>query len=274
MDQVPIVSCIPKEGIKIIIYVFVHNDSLDLGNEAVVTRFDFLGDHKSNTDSDGFSLGGHEYDFFVSVDIVFISKDTWNHEFSSITDRVDSGVFDDDSLEGDEETFQWEDDSSKIRFVTELFESVLSTLQVVHSDHILVLRHDTRSVSSKFFHMGGNTEFQTDVDTESSDVGTGLALDPKQTESVFFIIFDKSIFIDGSNSEFSLDGSDDGWLLEAWTSKGIKSLDDSCFTSLDLVMESNDTDILFTGLLLSLSQSSSSVNTDDQTARNFRIQST
>lgn len=43
-----------------------------------------------------------------------ISEETWNHEFCAIADRVDSAVFDDNSLVSNKQALQGSDHSAKI----------------------------------------------------------------------------------------------------------------------------------------------------------------
>jgi len=46
------------------------------------------------------------------------------------------------------------------------------------------------------------------MDAHGSDVGTSFTADPENTHVLFRIIFEKFALVDGSDSEFSLNGGD------------------------------------------------------------------
>lgn len=63
----------------------------------------------------------------------------------------------------------------------------------------------------------------TDVDAHGSDVCTSFAGNPEDGEVLFLIKLEKFAFINGSDSQLSLDGSNSSWLggLEGRLRRGL-----------------------------------------------------
>lgn len=122
--------------------------------------------------------------------------------------------------------------------------------------------------------MGTHTEQKTQVDTESTNVGTSLAADPENAEMAIVVKLVKLALMDGTDTELTLDGRDQRRALEEGSSKGLQSATELRFATRDLVVEADNTDILLTGTLLRLNQAGGTVNADDQTAGDLGVQST
>lgn len=152
-----------------------------------------------------------------------------------------------------------------------------SVQNVVHGDQVFIFVEDTGSDSSEFFHMATDTEHQTEMDTHGSDVGTSFATKPVDSHISFLVEFEQLDFMDGSNSEFLLDGSNTrkflihrsketklisihsstkkekdiqnktytGGLLEDNTGEGFEGSEKGSFT-FDGVVESQDAHVFFT----------------------------
>lgn len=140
--------------------------------------------------------------------------------------------------------------------------SPLGILDVVHGDEVIIFSHQTTSDSSEFFHVSSDSEKETHMNAECSDVGSGLAGDPEDSESLFLIVLEQLGVIDGSDSEFSLDGRDEGWFLEDGSEERFKGLS-QLNLGLDFSVQSDNTNVLFSGSLLTLNKSGSSVQTDN-----------
>lgn len=80
--------------------------------------------------------------------------------------------------------------------------------------------------------------------------------------------------MDSSDSELSFHSGNQWRSLEQSTSEGLESSSDGFFAFRNCVVETNDTDIFFTGALLGFDETSCSVDTDDETAGDFGIQGT
>lgn len=122
--------------------------------------------------------------------------------------------------------------------------------------------------------MGTNTEQKTQVNAESTDVGTGLAADPEDTEVAVVVKLVELALVDGTDTELALDGRNQRRALEEGTSQSLQSTAELRLTARDLVVEADDTDILLTGTLLRLDQAGGTVNANNQTAGDLRVQST
>lgn len=72
--------------------------------------------------------------------------------------------------------------------------------------------------------MTTNTEQQTQVDTESTHVGTGFAANPEDTEMAIVVVFDQLAFVDSSYTQLALDGGNKWRTLEQSASQGFDRL--------------------------------------------------
>ena len=51
-------------------------------------------------------------------------------------------------------------------------------------------------------------DFLTEMDTHGSDVSSSFAGNPKDTEAFFVVVFDELGFVNGSDTQLTLDGGD------------------------------------------------------------------
>lgn len=144
----------------------------------------------------------------------------------------------------------------------------------MQSDHTRALSHGSRANTAKFLHVGTDTEEETKVDTEGTNVGTSLTADPEDTEVALVVELVVLALVDGTDTELALDGRDQRGALEERTGQGLQSADELGLATGDLVVETDHTDILLTGTLLGLDQAGGTVNADDQTTGNLGIKGT
>ena len=144
----------------------------------------------------------------------------------------------------------------------------------MEGDEVLLLVHSTRSHTSQLLHVSTDTQQETKVDTECTDVGTSLARNPEDTELSLVVELVKIALVDGSDTELSLDGRDKRRALEESTSQGLEGAGKLCLTTGELVVKSDNTDILLTGTLLRLDETGGAVNADNQTSSDLGIEST
>lgn len=100
--------------------VSLHDAPLDLGDDAVVARREVHGRHERNTERNGLSLGGHEDNLLVDLDVGLVPEQTGDHELGSVADGVDGRVLDDQPLVAGKERLERSDDSSEVRLCAEL----------------------------------------------------------------------------------------------------------------------------------------------------------
>jgi hypothetical protein len=141
-------------------------------------------------------------------------------------------------------------------------------------DEVLLLIHGTRSHTSQLLHVSTDTQQETKVDTECTDVGTSLARNPEDTELSLIVELVEVALVDGSDTELSLDGRNKRRTLEESTSEGLEGTGELLLATGELVVKSDDTDVLLTGALLGLDQAGGAVNTDNQTSSDLGIEST
>lgn len=91
-----------------------HDASLDLGDDAVVAGGKVDGGHEGNAEGDGLSLGGHDDDLLVDLDVGLVSEETGDHELGAIADGVDGRVLDHQSLVARQERLERADDPAEV----------------------------------------------------------------------------------------------------------------------------------------------------------------
>ena len=70
----------------------------------------------------------------------------------------------------------------------------------MQSDHALLLVHGTTSHTSQLLHVRTNTKKQTQVDTEGTDVSSGLARHPEDAELPLVVELVELALVDGSDT--------------------------------------------------------------------------
>ena len=121
--------------------------------------------------------------------------------------------------------------------------------------------------------MGTDTEQKTQVNAKSTDVGTSLAADPEDTKLPLVVELVELALVDGTDTELTLDGGDERGTLEESTSEGLESARELGLAAGQLVVETDDADVLLTGALLRLDETGSAVNADDQTSSDLGVKS-
>lgn len=139
-------------------------------------------------------------------------------------------------------------------------------------DEALVLVHGTTAHSAKLLHVAADTEEETKVDAEGSDVGTSLAADPEDTEVTVIVKLDELALVDGSDTELALDGRDQRGTLEERTGEGLEGTGELGLAAGQLVVQADDGDVLLSSTLLRLDQTSGAVNADNQTSCNLGVE--
>jgi hypothetical protein len=119
-----------------------------------------------------------------------------------------------------------------------------------------------------------NTEQQTQVNTESTDVGTSLTADPEDTEVALIVELVQLALVDGTDTELTLDGRDQGRTLEKSTSEGLQGAAELSLATGDLVVQTDHAHVLLTGTLLGLDETGGTVNADNQAASDLGVEST
>jgi len=111
------------------------------------------------------------------------------------------------------------------------------------------------------------------MDTEGSNISSSFARNPEDSHVSLLVILDELALIDGSNSEFLLDSRDEWRSLEDSSSECLQSLLKLLYF-VNLSMELDNGDVLLTGRLLGLDESSGVVDASNEAPSDLRIQST
>ena len=257
----------------LLIHVTVHNDTLGASDDSVIAGGNGGGGHLGDGEGNGLTLGGDQDDLAANLDATLVSEDTGKHELGSVAHRVDGGVLDDDPGVGGQEDLERHDDSAEVVLVVGVLEVPLGIKDVVHGDHGLVLLEGTGADTSEFLHVGAASEEVTEMDAESTDVGTGLTGDPDNSEVSLLIVLDELQVIDSPDTELLLDSGDQWWPLEAGTGELLKSSLD-LLDLVDALMQLEHSNVFFTSRLLSLDQSGGILDADDEAASDLGIEGT
>lgn len=108
---------------------------------------------------------------------------------------------------------------------------------------------------------------------QSTYVSSSLAAHPENTHLFLFVKLNKLALVDGSNSEITLDGSNDWRSLEQSSTQSLQSLG-NLFLVLDWTVESDNANVLFAGGLLGFDETGGLLNADDQAAGYLGVKST
>lgn len=110
--------------------------------------------------------------------------------------------------------------------------------------------------------------------TEGSDVRASLAADPKDAEVAVVVELNQLRFVDGSDTELTLDGGNQGGALEEGTGEELEDTSELGLAARNLVVEPHNRNVLLSGSLLGLDKSGGSVDAHDQASCDFGVEST
>lgn len=122
--------------------------------------------------------------------------------------------------------------------------------------------------------MAANTEQQTEMHTQSTDVRARLAADPENTQVALVVELDELTLVDGTDTQLALDGGDQRRSLEQGTSEGLEGTGELCLATGELVVQSDDGNIFLSGALLGLDETGGAVDADDEAPRDLGIEGT
>lgn len=203
-----------------------------------------------------------------------ITQETRQHKLSTVADGVDSAVLDNETLVASEQSLEGCNDSAEVSLIPGVVHRPLGVQNIVQGNEMLGLVHSTTAHTSELLHVGTNTKQQTQVHTQGSDIGTGLAAHPEHTQVAVIVKLNQLALVDGSDTQLSLDGGNQRRALEQGTGEGLEGAGELGLAARQLVMETNDGNVLLSGSLLGLDQSSRSIDTDNQTSRDLGVEGT
>lgn len=203
-----------------------------------------------------------------------IAEETGKHELGTVADGVDSAVLDNKTLVRNEKSLEGRDDLAEVGLVAGVVHGPLSIQNIVQSNQLLGLVHGTGAHTTQLLHVGTDTEQQTQVHAQGTDISTSLAADPENTEVAVVVELDELALVDGSDAELALDGRDQGRTLEQSTSQGLEGAGELGLATGQLVVEADDSNIFLSGTLLRLDETGGAVNADNQTSSDLGIEGT
>lgn len=170
----------------------------------------------------------------------------------------------------DQENLEGHDNAAEVSLVIELLIVPLGILDVVHSDHGLILLEGARAGTSQLLHVSTASKDVADVNTHGTHVSAGLAGNPEDTHIALLVVVKHLGLVDGADTELLLDGGDQGRSLEDGASQGHQGLLD-LLDLVNVLVELEDGDVLLTSGLLSLNQAGSIVNAGNQATGDLGI---
>ena len=118
--------------------------------------------------------------------------------------------------------------------------------------------------------MTADTQKQTEMYAESSDVCSSFARHPENRKVAVFVVLEKLRVVDSTDSELAFDGRNQRGALEESTSQGLESTGEGRRV-LEFVVESQDSNIFLSSTLLRLDQPRRTIYTDNETASYFGV---
>jgi hypothetical protein len=118
----------------------------------------------------------------VNLDTLFESKKAGNHELGTVADGVDGAILDNDALVARQQTLQRRDDVTQIGLVAVVVVQPLRIENVVQSNEVLGLVHGSTPHTAQLLHVCAHTKQKTKMDAQGTDIGSGLAANPEDTQ--------------------------------------------------------------------------------------------
>lgn len=209
-----------------------------------------------------------------SIVALTVSEETWKHKLGTIAHSVDSAVLDDQALVSGQESLQRSNDPSEVGLVASVVHRPLCVEHIVQSNEVLVLVHGTRAHTSQLLHVSADTKEETKMHTKGTDVGSGLAADPEDTEVAVIVELNELALVDCSDSKLTLDSGDQGGALEESAGQGLEGLGELRLAAGQLVVQADDAHVLLSGSLLGLDQSSGTVDANNQASGDLGVEGT
>ena len=210
----------------------------------------------------------------MDLNTLLETQQTGKHELSTVADSVDRAVLDDDTLVAHQKTLERCDDLAKVGLVAVVVVQPLGIENVVQSDQVLGLVHSSRPDTAQLLHVSADTEQKTKMHAKSTDVGSGLAADPEDTELPLIVKLVKLALVDSSDTELTLDGGNERGTLEQSSGERLKGTRKLRLASRKLVVHANDANVLLSGSLLGLDKTGGTINADDEATSDLGVEST
>jgi len=208
----------------------------------------------------------------VDLNTLFEAEKTGKHKLSTVADSVDGAVLDNNTLVAGQERLEGRDDGTEVRLVAVVVVEPLSVENIVERDEVLGLVHGSRPDTAELLHVGTDTEKKTKMDAESTDVGSGFAANPEDTELPLVVKLVELALVDGTDAELTLNGRDERGTLEESTGEGLESARKLRLATGELVVETDNANVLLSGTLLGLDETGGAVNADNQASSDLGVE--
>lgn len=113
----------------------------------------------------------------------------------------------------------------------------------MHRHNVVGLSHRSTPHTAKLLHVSSNSEQKSEMHAKSPDVGSGLARDPEDGEVAVVVELDELALVDGSDTELTLDGRDEGRALEEGSGEGLEATGEGLLAG-EGGVQADDADVL------------------------------
>mmetsp|Transcript_607 Transcript_607/g.1412 ORF Transcript_607/g.1412 Transcript_607/m.1412 type:complete len:214 (-) Transcript_607:670-1311(-) len=186
------------------ICVSLHDDSLDLCNDAVIARGHGCCCHLRNTNGNSLSLCGHDHNLLVDFYTVLETEQTRNHQFCTITYSIDGRILQNQALVVGQQRLQRHNHTSKVFFILVIIMHPLSIQYIMHCHHIILLSQDSRTDTAKLLHVSSHSKQQTQMDTQRPHICSSLTRNPKDCQVALVVVFVQLCLVNSSDTELPL----------------------------------------------------------------------
>mmetsp|Transcript_21948 Transcript_21948/g.51874 ORF Transcript_21948/g.51874 Transcript_21948/m.51874 type:complete len:409 (+) Transcript_21948:429-1655(+) len=250
--------------------VALHDDSLDLGDDAMVAGGHHGRRHLRDAEADCLALGGDHDNLGPDFNAVLEAQQAGDHELRAVADGVDRTVLDHHALVRDEKALEREDHAAQVRLVLVRVEGPLGIEHVMHRHQVVRLRQRTRPHAPQLLHVPAHAEQQPEMHAHRSHVRACLAADPEDPQVALHVVLNHLALVDGADSQLALHSRDEGGALEDRSLQPLQGLRELAL-ALNRPVQPRDRDILLSCALLRLDEACRPLDTHNQAACHFGI---
>mmetsp|Transcript_15791 Transcript_15791/g.23555 ORF Transcript_15791/g.23555 Transcript_15791/m.23555 type:complete len:222 (+) Transcript_15791:422-1087(+) len=194
--------------------ISLHNHSLNLGNNPMITSRHNRCCHLRNCNSNCLSLGSHEHHLRAHINIIRKPQKTRNHQLGPITNGIDSRILHHNPLVIRQQDLKRHNNPSQVLLILCRIIHMLCIQDIMHGTHIIILAQNTRSDPPQLLHMSPGPNQETKVHAKSTNIRSCFTVHPKNTKITLLVKFNQFRFINGTNTKLTLDRRDQGRSLK------------------------------------------------------------
>jgi len=201
---------------------------------------------------------------FSLLNALVVTQEARDHELRTIANRIYGCILDNEPLVCAKQGLKRLDNLAEKSFIAVVIILPLGIENIVQSNKTpIVLRHNTATNTAQLLHVGADTQQKTKMDTQSTNISTGLARDPENTEMTLVIKLKQTALVDRADTELALNSRNQRGTLEQCASQGLKGLSKSRLAAGNSVVEANAADVFLARTLLGLDETRGAIDADN-----------